>query len=143
MEFTSALAAGSVQDSVLHVSDVKFQPIAAHYIVNKNCNFNLKFHDMPNTTSPSILNAATGLLGFCLVVITSFHLTNKADTSLIDEFTSVIAMFLIFSCFFSFLAIRTKKEFLKIIRLTPLRYKRQKTTKRKHENRTKKGTNTE
>jgi hypothetical protein len=68
---------------------------------------------MPNTTSPSILNAATGLLGFCLVVITSVHLANKADTSLIDEFTSVVAMFLIFSCFFSFLAIRTKKEFLK------------------------------
>jgi hypothetical protein len=68
---------------------------------------------MPNTTSPNILNAATGLLGFCLVVITSVHLTNKADVSLIDEFTSVIAMFLIFSCLFSFLAIQTKKEFLK------------------------------
>src|ERR1700744_3871124 len=67
---------------------------------------------MANNTSQHVLNTATSLLGFCLVVITSFHLTNKAESSLIDEFTSVIAMFLIFSCLFSFLSIRTKNELL-------------------------------
>jgi uncharacterized protein YbjT (DUF2867 family) len=35
MEFIPALAAGSIQDSVSNVSDVKFQPIAAQYIVQK------------------------------------------------------------------------------------------------------------
>jgi membrane protease YdiL (CAAX protease family) len=64
---------------------------------------------MANSTSQNILSASSSLLGFCLVVITSFHLTGKADSSIIDEFTSVIAMFLIFSGFCSFLSLRSTK----------------------------------
>ena len=64
---------------------------------------------MANNTSQHILNTSANLLGFCLFVITSFHITNKADTSIIDEFTSVIAMLLIFSSVLSFLSIRSKK----------------------------------
>ncbi len=64
---------------------------------------------MTNTTSQHILNTSANLLGFCLFVITSFHITDKAEASMIDEFTSLIAMFLAFSCILSFLSIRSKK----------------------------------
>jgi len=62
---------------------------------------------MANTTSPHILNTAANLLGFCLFVITSLHIANLTETHLIDEFTSVIAIFLTCSCLFSFASIRT------------------------------------
>lgn len=65
-------------------------------------------YHMANNSSQHILGSSTSLLGFCLVVITSFHLTNKSDSSLIDEFSSGIAMLLIISCFFSFISIREK-----------------------------------
>lgn len=65
---------------------------------------------MANKTSPHILNTSTNLLGFCLIVITSLHVTNQSETTHIDEFTSIIAIFLIFSCFFSFLSIKTLKQ---------------------------------
>jgi hypothetical protein len=63
---------------------------------------------MANTTSQHILNTSANLLGFCLFVITSYHITNKSEIYLIDEFTSVVAVLLIFSCIFSFASIRTK-----------------------------------
>lgn len=63
---------------------------------------------MPNKTSPHILNTSANLLGFCLFVITSLHINNKSETSSIDEFTSVIAVFLIFSCLMSFFSMRAK-----------------------------------
>ncbi|MFI0491179.1 hypothetical protein [Flavobacterium sp.] len=62
---------------------------------------------MPNKTSPHILNTSANLLGFCLFVITSLQISNKAETSNIDEFTSVIAIFLVFSCLLSFFSIKT------------------------------------
>jgi uncharacterized membrane protein SirB2 len=62
---------------------------------------------MANNTSPHILNTAANLLGFCLFVITSFHVGNHSEGSRIDEFTSVIALLLILSCLFSFFSIRT------------------------------------
>ena len=65
---------------------------------------------MANTTSQHILNTAANLLGFCLFVITSLHITNRIETSIIDEFTSVIAILLSFSCLFSFISIRTLNE---------------------------------
>jgi len=68
---------------------------------------------MANTTSQHILNTSANLLGFCLIVITSLHISNYSEASLVDEFTSVIALLLIFSSLFSFLSIRTidaKKE---------------------------------
>jgi hypothetical protein len=63
---------------------------------------------MANITSQHILSTSVNLLGFCLIVITSLHITNYSETSKVDEFTSVIALLLTFSCFCSFFAIRTK-----------------------------------
>ncbi len=65
---------------------------------------------MSNNTSQHILNTAATLLGFCLVVITSFQVGNKSETSIIDEFTSVIALLLTGSCFLSFISIKTNKD---------------------------------
>ncbi|MEP7263294.1 MAG: hypothetical protein ABI772_02285 [Bacteroidota bacterium] len=63
---------------------------------------------MANNTAQHILNTAANLLGFCLFVITTMHISNTAETSIFDEFTSVVAVMLSFSCFFSFFSIRTK-----------------------------------
>ncbi|MEI9808175.1 MAG: hypothetical protein WDO16_10025 [Bacteroidota bacterium] len=63
---------------------------------------------MANNTSQHILSTSANLLGFCLFVITSLHATNKTASTFIDEFTSVIALLLTFSCFLSFISLRTK-----------------------------------
>jgi len=65
---------------------------------------------MANNTSQHILPTSANLLGFCLFVITSLHITNKAASSAIDEFTSIIALLLTLSCLLSFISIRTKNE---------------------------------
>lgn len=65
---------------------------------------------MANKTSQHILNTSATLLGFCLFVITSLHVNNKSSNSLIDEFTSIIAIILIASTFLSFMSIRTEKK---------------------------------
>jgi hypothetical protein len=65
---------------------------------------------MANYTSQHILNTSASLLGFCLFVITSLHIANMTERYFIDEFTSVVAVLLTFSCMFSFISIRTKKE---------------------------------
>ncbi|WP_395051329.1 hypothetical protein [Flavobacterium sp.] len=62
---------------------------------------------MANNTSPHILTTSANLLGFCLFVITSLHISNRIETHVIDEFTSVIAILLTCSCIFSFISIRT------------------------------------
>lgn len=62
---------------------------------------------MANNTSQHILSTSANLLGFCLFVITSLHVANKAETSIIDELTSGIAILLTLSCMFSFVSIRT------------------------------------
>lgn len=63
---------------------------------------------MANNTSPHILTTSANLLGFCLFVITSLHISNRIETHVIDEFTSIVAVLLTFSCIFSFNSIRTK-----------------------------------
>jgi uncharacterized membrane protein len=62
---------------------------------------------MANKSSQHILNTSATLLGFCLFVITSLHSSNYSATSLIDEFTSVVTLLLIFSCLFSFYSLQT------------------------------------
>jgi len=62
---------------------------------------------MANKTSQHILNTSANLLGFCLVVITSLHISSYSEASLIDELTSSIALFLICSCLLSFISIKT------------------------------------
>jgi len=64
---------------------------------------------MANKTSQHILSTSANLLGFCLFVITSLHAIDKATSTFVDELTSVIALFLTASCFFSFISIRTKE----------------------------------
>ncbi|MFZ1498047.1 MAG: hypothetical protein WAS72_13375 [Saprospiraceae bacterium] len=65
---------------------------------------------MANNTSQHILGTSANLLGFCLIIITSLHLTNKTENNLIDEFTSIVALLLTVSSVFSFISIRTKDE---------------------------------
>lgn len=65
---------------------------------------------MANKTSQHILSTAATLLGFCLVVITSMDITSYADTSIVDEFTSGIAMALILTCILSFSSIRSNVD---------------------------------
>jgi hypothetical protein len=64
---------------------------------------------MANKTSQHILGTAANLLGFCLFVITSLHLNNRTENNYIDEFTSIIALFLTVSSVLSFISIRTEK----------------------------------
>ena len=68
---------------------------------------------MSSKTSQHILPTSTNLLGFCLFVITSFHISNKAASSAIDEFVSIIALLLAFSCLLSFISIRSENELRK------------------------------
>jgi hypothetical protein len=63
---------------------------------------------MANNTSQHILNTSASLLGFCLFVITSLHIVNQTETFYLDEFTSVVAVLLTFSCLFSFISIRSQ-----------------------------------
>ncbi len=62
---------------------------------------------MPNKTSQHILGTASNLLGFCLIVISSIHLAQKAKNSFADEFVSIIALILTISCILSFASIKT------------------------------------
>ena len=62
---------------------------------------------MANNTSHHILNTSANLLGFCLFVLTSLHITNKTEGHYIDELTSVVGVLLAFSCIFSFVSIKT------------------------------------
>jgi hypothetical protein len=65
---------------------------------------------MANTTSQHILSTSANLLGFCLFVITAFHIDNSIELHYIDDLTIVVALLLSISCLFSFAAIRTKNE---------------------------------
>lgn len=62
---------------------------------------------MANNTSQHILNTSANLLGFCLFVITSLHVTDLAEARIIDELTAVVAVLLTISCICSFISIRT------------------------------------
>jgi len=63
---------------------------------------------MASTTSQHILSTSANLLGFCLFVITALHIDSRTELHYIDALTSVVALLLALSCFFSFAAIRTK-----------------------------------
>jgi hypothetical protein len=65
---------------------------------------------MANKTSQHILGTSANLLGFCLFIITSLHLTNRAENNLIDEFTAIIAFLLTISSICSFISIKTGNE---------------------------------
>lgn len=60
--------------------------------------------------SSHILNASSNLLGFSLVIITSLKITKISQSTHLDEFAGIACLFFAFSCFFSFLSIRTNNE---------------------------------
>jgi hypothetical protein len=63
---------------------------------------------MSNKTSQHILATAANLLGFCLIIVTSLHLTNQTDNIIIDEFTSMVALLLTISSILSFISIKSQ-----------------------------------
>lgn len=65
---------------------------------------------MANKTSQHILGTAANLLGFCLFILTSLHITDQTENTLIDEITSFIALLLVISTVFSFVSIRTENK---------------------------------
>ncbi len=65
---------------------------------------------MANKTSQHILGTSANLLGFCLFVITSLHLTDKSQATWIDECTSIVALFLTIASVFSFMSIKTDNK---------------------------------
>jgi amino acid transporter len=65
---------------------------------------------MANKTSQHILSTSANLLGFCLIVITSMHLANKTENTIIDELTSLVALLLTISSLLSFISIRTDNK---------------------------------
>lgn len=65
---------------------------------------------MPNNTSQHILSTSANLLGFCLFVITALHISNQEQSTLIDEFTGVVAILLAASCLLSFASIRSNND---------------------------------
>ena len=59
---------------------------------------------MANKTSNHILGTSANLLGFCLIIITSLHLTNQSENYLVDEITALVALLLTISTVFSFIS---------------------------------------
>ncbi|WP_292010676.1 hypothetical protein, partial [Chryseobacterium sp.] len=50
------------------------------------------------------------LLGFSLIIITSLKITKISHSTYLDEFAGLACLLFACSCFFSFLAIRSKKH---------------------------------
>ncbi|MBK9984934.1 MAG: hypothetical protein IPP15_21650 [Saprospiraceae bacterium] len=59
--------------------------------------------------SPHILNTSATLLGLCFIVLTSLKLNNKAEATLIDEFTAIAILMFMVSSFLSFLSMRSNR----------------------------------
>ena len=59
--------------------------------------------------SPHILNTSANLLGFTFLVLTSIKGFGLPQAGFIDEFVAVCVVIFSFSCFFSFLSMRSKK----------------------------------
>ncbi|WP_426048697.1 hypothetical protein [Chryseobacterium sp. NFX27] len=65
---------------------------------------------MMEKKSTHILNASSNLLGFSLIIITSLKITKISGNTHLDEFAGIACLLFSCSCFFSFMAIRTKSE---------------------------------
>lgn len=67
---------------------------------------------------PHILNASSTLLGLCFVVLTSLKLSDKNETSAIDECTAIAIVMFMTSSILSYLSMRsgaqTEKKYEKI-----------------------------
>jgi len=60
--------------------------------------------------STHILNASSNLLGFSLLIITSLKISKMSHSTYLDEFAGVACLCFAFSCFFSFLSIRSSNQ---------------------------------
>ena len=65
---------------------------------------------MSNKTSQHILPTAANLLGFCLIVITSLHLSSATSNSIIDEVASIVSVMLCSSVMLSFASIKIENS---------------------------------
>lgn len=63
-------------------------------------------NNMSPKNSPDTLGSSLNLLGFCMVVLTSVHLTNTSKNSLIDEITSILSIILAATALLSFVSMR-------------------------------------
>jgi len=72
-----------------------------------------------NHRSPHILNAASNLMGICLIIQTSIRVLGYGNKSYIDEITAVATCFFMSACLFSYLSLRnaTEKRSLKLERI--------------------------
>jgi hypothetical protein len=57
-----------------------------------------------------ILNTSATLLGICFIVLTSIHLNNSKETTIIDELIAVSIVMFMTSSILSFLSMRTTKN---------------------------------
>ncbi len=67
-----------------------------------------------NSTAQPILGASGNMIGFCLVVITSFHFTGVSTTSIIDEITAATSALFTISCLFAFFSIKSDDSIKKL-----------------------------
>ena len=63
-----------------------------------------------NNKSSHILNTSSNLLGFCFIVLTSLHVLNRAEQTVVDEIVALAALIFMTCSIFSFLSIRSKNE---------------------------------
>ena len=67
---------------------------------------------MATEKASNILGTSSNLLGFCLVVLTTFKISGFNVFTFIDEVTGIISVFLGMSCLLSFLSKYATKETL-------------------------------
>lgn len=60
-----------------------------------------------NNKSSHILNTSSNLLGLCFIVLTSLHVLNLSQTTLIDEFSIASIILFMISSILSFLSLRS------------------------------------
>ena len=63
---------------------------------------------MDNNKSPHILNSSSNLLGFCFIVLTSLHILNRSEQTIIDEIVAFASLLFMTCSILSFLSIRSK-----------------------------------
>lgn len=65
---------------------------------------------MSNRTSQHVLPTAANLLGFCLIVITSLHISGTTTNTILDEVASIVAVLLCISVMLSFISLRSASK---------------------------------
>ena len=64
----------------------------------------------PRGHASHILAAASNLMGFCFLVLTSLKILDKSSQTLIDEVMAVAAALFMFSSLLSFLSLRSRNS---------------------------------